>query len=71
MGKEPNGDHQDGKANQNKTQDEMLYEIMNLFTESDMDREIRLEMLEAMQELAAKQRAKKQQEKPDKDSDED
>ena len=71
MGKEPNGDHKDSKANQDKTQDEMLYEIMNIFTESDMDWEIRLEMLEAMQKLAAKQRAKKQQQKPDKDSDED
>jgi hypothetical protein len=35
-----------------------------------MDWEIRQEMLEAIQQLAAKQRAKKQQ-KPDKDSDED
>jgi len=71
MGKEPNGDHKDSKSNKDKTQDEMLYEIMNIFTEKDMDWEIRLEMLESIQKLAAKKRAKKQKTEPDKDTDED
>jgi len=73
MGKEPNGDNQGGKANKGKTQDEMLYEIMNIFTDSDMDWGIRFEMLEAIQQLAAKQRAKKHEKDAatDKDRDED
>jgi len=58
MGKEPNGDNQGSKANQDKTQDEMLFEIMNLFTEPDMDWGTRFEMLEAVQKLAARRRAK-------------
>jgi hypothetical protein len=67
MGKEPNGDNQGSKANQDKTQDEMLFEIMNLFTEPDMD------WLEAVQKLAAKRRAKKYQKDAaaDKDKGED
>lgn len=67
MGKEPNRDNQGGKANKSKAQDEMLYEIMNLFTDSDMDWGIRFEMLEAIQKLAAKQRAKKHETGADQD----
>ena len=71
MGKESNGDQKDKKSNKDMTQDEMLYEIMNTFTEPDMDWDTRLEMLEAIQKLAAKQRAKKQGKDPDKGSDQD
>jgi hypothetical protein len=71
MGKEPNGDHQDSKSDKDMNQDEMLYEIMNIFTEKDMDREIRLEMLESIRKLAAKKRANKQEKELGKDSDQD
>jgi tetratricopeptide (TPR) repeat protein len=71
MGKEPNGDPKDRKPGKDMSQDEMLYEIMNTFTEPDMDWNIRMEMLETIRKLAAKQRAKKQDKNPDKDSDQD
>jgi len=71
MGKEPNGDHKDSKSDKDMSQDEILYEIMNIFTEKDMDREIRLEMLESIRRLAAKKRANKQEKGPGKDSDQD
>ncbi|MGA9774223.1 MAG: hypothetical protein WBV94_34665 [Blastocatellia bacterium] len=71
MVKESNGDHKNNKSNKDMTQDEILYEIMNIFTESDMDLEIRLEMLESIQKLAAKKRAKKQEKDKDKDPDQD
>jgi hypothetical protein len=69
MGKEPNGDHKDRKSDEDMMQDEMLFEIMNLFTEKDMDREIRLEMLESIRKLVAKKRANKQENEPGEDSD--
>jgi signal recognition particle GTPase len=71
MVKESNGDHKDKKSNKDMSQDEILYEIMNIFTESDMDLETRLEMLESIQKLAAKKRAKKKGEVTDKDPDQD
>lgn len=71
MVKESNGDHKNNKPNKDMTQDEILYEIMNIFTESDMDLETRLEMLESIQKLAAKKRAKKQEKDKDKDPDQD
>jgi tetratricopeptide (TPR) repeat protein len=71
MGKETNGDHKDSKSDKDMNQDEILYEIMNIFTEKDMDREIRLEMLESIRKLAAKKRANKQEKEPGEDSDQD
>ena len=71
MGKEPNGDHKDRKSSKDMSQDEMLYEIMNTFTEPDMDWDIRREMLEAVRKLAEKQRTKKIGKDPDKGSDQD
>lgn len=71
MVKESNGDHKNNKPNKDMSQDEILYEIMNIFTESDMDLETRLEMLESIQKLAAKKRAKKQEKDKDKDPDQD
>lgn len=71
MGKEPNGDHKVSKSDKDMNQDEMLYEIMNIFTEKDMDREVRLKMLQSIRKLAAQQRASKPEKEPDEDSDQD
>jgi len=71
MGNEPNGDQKDGKSPNEMAQDEMLYEIIHIFTEPDMDAETRLEMLESIQKIAAKNRGKKQGKDSSKDPDQD
>ena len=47
MGKEPNGGDRDGKSPEDMAEDEMIYEIIHVFTEPEMDAETRLEMLES------------------------
>ena len=71
MVKEPNGDDKTNKTPQEMGQDELLYEIINLFTEPDMDVGTRIEMLESIQKIAARRRSKKQDKNPGKDDDQD
>ena len=71
MGKEPNGDQKDGKSPKDMADDELLYEIMHIFTEPELDFETRLEMLESIQKIAAKKLSKKQGKDPSKDPDQD
>jgi hypothetical protein len=71
MGKEPNGDQVDNKRPQDMAQDEMLYRIIHLYTDEDMDEATRLEMLESVERVAAKKRTKKPDKDKDKDKDKD
>ncbi len=71
MGKEPNGDQNEGKSPKDMAEDELLYEIIHIFTEPEMDAQTRLEMLDSIKKIAAKKRAKKQDKDSGKDPDQD
>lgn len=71
MVKEPNGDDKTNKTPQEMGQDELLYEIINLFTEPDMDVGTRIEMLESIQKIAARRRSKQQDKDSGKNDDQD
>jgi len=62
MGKKSNGDKKDSKPVDQMSQDEILFRIVHIFTDPNTSEEKRREMIEAIEEIAAR---------PDKKSDED